>query len=128
MSIKRSVNVPLLRKTLEKVESLPELGKITYLVDGFHLLVWDAEAWDQKSYKSTSDYGHCGTAFCFAGWAVMEAGQDATKMCASEIEASAREHLGIDFLQSSMLFSAYNNKEDLRIICARLAYEAGDEL
>lgn len=111
------LNVPLLRKTLEKIESLPKLSAaIKFTKDG--KIGWDGEAWDQTNWAQESEVG-CGTAFCFAGWALQLAGEDPFDEYPSW---RARVALGIrDASAGSKLFDGSNSKTDLRRICEELA-------
>ena len=123
-------NVPLLRRTLAHIETKPD-------------------TWEQSSWRSQCHAG-CGTAYCFAGWAVVLHGGkfavgDAGELADTVVPAGAdpadrdqwrfvadyaAEILGIpgdecgDWMDLPELFESHNDLEDLRRIVAELCGEA----
>jgi len=118
-------NSELLRSTMAYIES--------------HVHEWDQFAWAHR--------GDCGTAMCFAGWAVTLAGAevDFTRfgdesststitpasqrelgLRSSYIDEAARELLDLSLDQSEELFCASNSMERLRMLVDELAAGGGD--
>lgn len=137
-------NLDLLNKVLDKIEHIEAFKE-----QGLDL----EEDWDQGSWaiqRFDEDENVCGTAMCFAGHAVVEAGHKLVwKPIESEcscldcleethpvtechvddgrdIETAAREVLGLSSMQSQMLFSGSNQLKDLRRIVGQL--NAGEEM
>jgi hypothetical protein len=97
-------NVELINKVIEQIDAHPE--------------TWRQDYWAQKT--------ECGAAYCFAGWACVLAGdtivwRSRDISCWAEgpnaiecIHDRARYHLGIGVIESEMLFSGDNTREDIQ--------------
>jgi hypothetical protein len=107
-------NTALLRRTMSLVESATFRGE-----------------WNQGHYRVPRDGGGCGTALCFAGWAVIAAGAEFASDDPSswlygyvrddlggvwEIAAWAAHALGLPVFAAGELFCAQNTLQDLRDI------------
>lgn len=120
-----TINVPLLRKTLEYIEAHPE--------------EWVQCNWRTLVQRTT----FCGTAYCFAGTAANlngaewrnpapTSGQDnydhahmiVTPERSVAIGEYARDILGLNDNQAFLLFGEFNTLADLRRIVAGLIAEA----
>lgn len=117
-----TINVPLLRKTLEHIEAHPE--------------EWDQGDWRLRVERE----GFCGTAYCFAGTAANLHGAEwripapadwqdddmriVTPEGGMHVEYYAQEILGLNFNQADMLFDGGNDLADLRRIVDGLVAEA----
>lgn len=126
-------NLDLLNKVLDKIEHIEAFKE-----QGLDL----EEDWDQGSWaiqRFDEDENVCGTAMCFAGHAVVEAGHKLVwkpietrpvTECrvddGRDIETAARELLGLSSTQSNMLFSGSNQLKDLRRFVGQL--NAGEEM
>lgn len=103
-----AVNVELMKQVMAKIDSLPELpdelGQDETLPPG--------EYWDQADWSMTWD---CGTAKCFAGWAVaLEYGNDYDpRLNGESYSAAAARLLGLSEWALTLLFSPSNSLEDL---------------
>jgi hypothetical protein len=96
-----TINVPLLRKTLEHITAHPE-------------------EWDQGVWMRQSNRTECGTAGCVAGWALTFAGHELDfESCffpnealdlidGRPIETVAQAELGLTEDQANALFSEHN--------------------
>lgn len=104
-------NIPLIRKTLEHIESHPE--------------EWYQGNWAINTYSPAS----CGTAYCFAGWALVLAGHDfgpsdnlwlfeldGRMVSNSEVGVAAKNALGLTQHEANRLFYAHNSLQSLRDI------------
>lgn len=126
----RCTNPELMRQTLAHIEAYPD-------------------TWNQRTW-ATPPSGACGTAYCFAGWAVALTGaridaEDETVEVESlpedvrrrlreyhavyryegdaYIPTVARVALGIAHADADVLFASYNGLSDLRRIVAELTEE-----
>lgn len=135
-------DVPRLRKTLEHIEAHPdEWFQDYYAVD------MDLAHKSRFSMSSLAETDHpvtmCGTACCFAGQVVSDAGyrfafrpdEVTTLHCvdprtghAVQISHAARELLGITSSEACSLFDGDNTLEDLRQIVGLIAERAGEKL
>lgn len=112
------INEELLTQTLEQIDNHPE-------------------DWNQKVWGTTVDLPEgntCGTAYCFAGWAVKLAGYEPVFNCGTsrfaydahvadevrEIAAIARDLLGLTWEQANQLFASHNTREDLHLITKKI--------
>jgi hypothetical protein len=109
-------NVELLHRTLAHVEEHQDL-------------------WDQRHWASHTP---CGTAYCFAGTALMLAGKADFTWCSraydgleyaeqmadgEDIDTAARELLGLDLLDGDALFAPQNTLDQLRELVAKFTTE-----
>ena len=77
----------------------------------------DLPHWRQSSWISTTD---CGTAYCFAGWAVrIHDGTDPDEE--TPIQYKAEQALGLDPWLAKPLFAARNTLSELREMVAQYA-------
>lgn len=90
-----------LRRTVDKIEKQVENP----------LCIFDMADWTHKVMKDGSEYDRyshyekpCGTAACFAGWAVSEKVRKAYTYGDVNIEDAAADKLGLDEDQASLLF------------------------
>src|SRR6478609_3488156 len=116
-------NLPLLRKVLEHIDAHPE-------------------EWRQDSWATRTSASACGTAFCFAGHAVVLAGGELLwdketgvafevtmpDGSTSRIAAAAREALGLTCVEASDLFYAVNARQTVQFLAEAIADRAGEWL
>lgn len=114
-------NIPLLRKAVEWAEAEAVKPR-------------DKRQWDQSFYVSEAP---CGTAYCIAGWAVVNAHpqQVTTELgCLyiddepAEWHNTARDLLGLTESEASDLFDDANDIEDVRARAEDIAARAGERL
>lgn len=108
-------NVPLLRKVLEHVESIPEWDPARRC-DMWCQSTWITTLWDKETWLE-----RCGTAACFAGWAVILSGEEESPYVSTGEQA--RRLLGITPREASILFAGDNTIEDLRQFAEEFAGE-----
>lgn len=114
-------NLKLLRETLQQIDR-------------------DPGSWDQSELAIVTT---CGTSHCFAGWAAVLAGHEITfpfdSMPGSDRYAVdgdedaclwdvAQEALEINDLEAAYLFHGGNSRDNLEMICTRLAADEGEPL
>lgn len=119
------LNVDLLDKTMSHVETLDAFQR-----EGLDIEErWDQGSWFRHDYDAENNV--CGTAGCFAGHAVLQAGHkiiddygdwqalapDGTR---DSISIAARKLLGLTPLQGRRLFSGNNEVVDLRRLVDQL--------
>lgn len=128
-------NVDLLKRTLARVEAAEEewlayRRRANNWVPGAGEpecvppeLVWCQSKWCEL-YSVADDSGPCGTALCFAGWALLEAGMtpaEIRRLVADElISEQAEARLGLTTEQCCDLFCGRNKLVDLRRIVAEI--------
>lgn len=122
-----SVNVPLLRKAVEWVESQPEVPRPRHSLHDHDEVYWDQEVWGRKQ--------HCGTALCLAGyvtwlegWKPVASNSPRGGFTARDGETAyipdlAVELLGITKQQSDELFFGGNTAADIRSVAEKIAGE-----
>lgn len=149
-------DIPRLRKVLEHIKSLPSWrgpeGKLSEEAISFihqsQVNLWNQGAWmSGNACGSHSITGsglvtekgiNCGTAACFAGWAVILFGAEGLRIPSSGGEfvvfpdgrkvflpKYARELLGLSAIQAGQLFAAANKLADLEAMVD--AYEGQEE-
>lgn len=121
-----TINVPLLRKTMEHIEAHPE--------------EWEQGRWRRRVQRPT----FCGTAYCFAGTAAKLNGAEwrnppppegaddygcqnhmiVTPDGVRPVDVYARKILGLDSAQAFRLFEEFNTLDDLRRIVGELIEDA----
>ena len=137
-----SVNIPLLRKSVEWAEA--------EAVKPWRFRQWNQQDWLKSSkdfWGQTRDaFGRfirggkrlqkdpsCGTCCCIAGWVALEAGAQEIPhmpgMCQTPdgelrvVAELARKELGLSYQQGSHLFNADNTIKDIRRIAEAIAGE-----
>lgn len=106
MALGLDMNIELLQMTMEQIREHPELH-------------------DQGWFTSETD---CGTAHCFAGWALKLTGHQFsngggvfTIQGLSSSWSAARNLLGLNERQASMLFSPVNSRSTLELMVEDLS-------
>lgn len=126
------LNVPLLRKTMEHIDDLPDYTEaLRALALGEGEPDPRPDYWWQGTWKthlaragfSTVQVEQCGTAACFAGWAAILDGE-AERNPWESIADQARRVLGLTFSQADRLFAAYNSREDLHRLVEEFTADA----
>jgi hypothetical protein len=147
-----SPDIPRLRKVLDLIRSLPVHleGSGDYTADSWSQADWmnygAADATIGAGYATITDSGvvsattglRCGTAACFAGWAVLMFAPHGTLVLDEEyvklpgqgqgpvhIADYAMELLGLDTDQAETLFAAWNGLSALETTVDELEREAG---
>lgn len=143
----KDINVPLLRKVMEHIESHPEEWDQGMWVTGVRTLTYRSgevvRTYPMQTlpYYRTEPPAFCGTAFCFAGhvahmtgWNPIWRGThfDRQRMHHpvhgdADVETLAREELGISAGAAEALFNANNSMFHLQEIVAALIEAAEDE-
>lgn len=114
MSKAKTINRPLLLKTLAVIEEKPE--------------AWSQGDWATKDPQCLPEKNICGTAFCFAGWALVNSGYKPEWTEGSnytgefvskrgkvvDAETKAQKLLNLTDEQSGNLFSGNNTLEEIR--------------
>ena len=76
----------------------------------------EPQRWDQSDFGMHLDPTDCGTAFCFAGWAVHLSGRSRAEW-AEHVNLDS-EVLGLRPTEASRLFFCHNNLNDLYRVSA----------
>lgn len=124
------INADLLRKTMHRVETVNAFTREGVVQDA----IWDQFEWGRRHIR---DGEACGTRFCFAGWACIEAGYEIVWIDhpwapdeqiawvryagrLEEVGTVARRELGLTVDQGAELFGGCNTLADLRSNVAEL--------
>jgi len=115
MTTEPTLNVELMDKTLDFIEQHPE---------NHYQGAWMRKGVEDAPAVDLPDGRHlCGTAACFAGWAVTLAGEtmdiygylvESDGTTKRHVENVAAEMLGLDRWSADVLFAARNKRADLR--------------
>lgn len=139
--MEETVNIPLLRKAVEWVETQAKLPTIdreweqsTYISSPSKTalsLIWDKleypfdNPFEQWSYVDILE-PHCGTTYCVAGYiSQLCDSRYKDRFCVDEVSMPdfAAEQLGLTPLEASRLFHATNTASDVRTIAEEITGE-----
>lgn len=131
---KGSLNIPLLRKTMEHIEELPARHEVRFQ-DAEHLDTWNQDTWGRVFRDDNNEV--CGTSACFAGWAIeldepgaldevirLMDNMSRTPLRTPTPAYVAARILGLTRQQAADLFAGGNSKELLRTYVDRYIADA----